>query len=191
MGKLLAAIRLGDVTSHHGVVIEGFPNHTDNGIPLAGLGHLVSCPLHPGLQRIAEGDASFTIEGVPLAVEGMRTTCGALLVASQNSFLVEVQNPVSIASSPGFAYEPAAAEWRRQGGQGWPADDTFHDEQAHLQSQTVEGLPYVIETSDGRHFSGRADASGRLPRVYTEAADDYRVYWGDEALARMNDEAPQ
>ncbi len=191
MGKLLAAIRLGDRTSHGGVVMEGFMDDTDDGVPLCGLGHIVSCPRHPGLQRIAEGEASFTIMGVPLALEGMLTTCGAVLIASSQSFIVEEQSRIGIASTPGFSQDNVSGSWQRQAVAGWPADDSLHDEQTRLSSPAVDGIPYYIETTDGRSFSGRADASGQLPRVFTAEAEDYRVYWGDEALARMESEASE
>ncbi|CAB3804686.1 hypothetical protein LMG28614_06057 [Paraburkholderia ultramafica] len=48
----------------------------------------------------------------------------------------------------------------------------------------TEGYPYFIETADGGTFSGRLDNDGHLPRLYTDAAADYHVYWGDDALAR-------
>lgn len=48
-----------------------------------------------------------------------------------------------------------------------------------------EDYPYFIETADGRTFSGRLENSGHLPRVYADMANDYHVYWGDDALARQ------
>ena len=35
-------------------------------------------------------------------------------------------------------------------------------------------------------FPGRADAHGLLPRIDTDGEDEYTVYWGDEALAKMD-----
>jgi hypothetical protein len=49
-----------------------------------------------------------------------------------------------------------------------------------------EGYPYFVETTDGRTFSGCLDANGHLPRIYTVDADEYHVYWGDEALAKLD-----
>lgn len=46
-------------------------------------------------------------------------------------------------------------------------------------------VPYFIETKDGRKFSGRATADGTLPRIETYDAEEYAVYWGDDALAKM------
>lgn len=48
-----------------------------------------------------------------------------------------------------------------------------------------DGYPYLIETTDGRIVFGRLASDGQLPRVHTDTADEYSVYWGDEALARQ------
>lgn len=63
---------------------------------------------------------------------------------------------------------------------------TAFDEQvrAAVRQGTAEGYPYFIETADGKTHSGRASGDGLLPRVETDSADDYTVYWGDEAQAR-------
>ena len=65
------------------------------------------------------------------------------------------------------------------------ATSMAHDERAHLISPSLEGVPYYIETADGRVFSGRIPANGQLPRVTTQGEQAYTVYWGDEALARQ------
>lgn len=75
-------IRKGDSTDHGGVVLEGFEHTNFNGRPLAGVGHKVSCPRCNGVFAIAEGNAAYNIGGIPVAVEGMKTTCGASLIAS-------------------------------------------------------------------------------------------------------------
>ncbi|NWC91043.1 MULTISPECIES: PAAR domain-containing protein [unclassified Pseudomonas] len=75
-------IRLGDSTSHGGVVLEAFSQADLNGKPIAGVGHKVSCPLCKGIFAIAEGSSTYTIDGTPVALEGMKTACGAALIAS-------------------------------------------------------------------------------------------------------------
>ncbi|KVC44323.1 PAAR domain-containing protein [Burkholderia diffusa] len=61
------------------------------------------------------------------------------------------------------------------------------DERVRATEEVTEGLPYYIETSDGRMHFGRLDASGRLPRIHTgDAASDYIVYWGDDALSMQS-----
>ncbi|WP_429501205.1 PAAR domain-containing protein (plasmid) [Robbsia andropogonis] len=59
------------------------------------------------------------------------------------------------------------------------------DEQVKATEYKAEGLPYYIETEDGRVSFGRLDASGILPRIYTgDEPGTYTVYWGDDALAK-------
>jgi uncharacterized protein (DUF2345 family) len=62
---------------------------------------------------------------------------------------------------------------------------TFDEQvRAAAPSVALDGYPYFIEIADGRTFGGRVDASGKLPRIVTDEADEYTVHWGDEALAR-------
>jgi len=75
-------IRLGDSTSHGGVVLEAFSQTNLNGKPIAGVGHKVSCPLCKGIFPIAEGSSTYTVGGTPIALHGMKTACGASLIAS-------------------------------------------------------------------------------------------------------------
>jgi hypothetical protein len=65
-----------------------------------------------------------------------------------------------------------------------PHEDPL-DEQTQLQAPHAEGMPYFVETMDGRTFSGRIGPDGLLPRIDTHGEDEYTVVWGDEALARM------
>ncbi|WP_282367977.1 PAAR domain-containing protein [Pseudomonas sp. PS02290] len=75
-------IRLGDLTTHGGVVLQAFPQTDLNGKPIAGVGHNVSCPLCKGIFPIAEGSSTYTVDGIPVALDGMKTACGAALIAS-------------------------------------------------------------------------------------------------------------
>lgn len=75
-------IRLGDLTTHGGVVLQAFPQTDLNGKPIAGVGHNVSCPLCKGIFPIAEGSSTYTVDGIPVALDRMKTACGAALIAS-------------------------------------------------------------------------------------------------------------
>ncbi|EHR3391387.1 PAAR domain-containing protein [Salmonella enterica] len=81
---LKSVILKGDKTSHGGTVQEGFLSLTYANIPVSGIGHLVSCPKCEGIYPIVEGTKSATLNGVQVAVEGMKTACGAILIASQH-----------------------------------------------------------------------------------------------------------
>jgi uncharacterized Zn-binding protein involved in type VI secretion len=81
-------IRLNDPTSHGGQVVATSAGHTRVlGKPLARKGDRCTCPL-PGHSNcvIAEGDESWTIDGIAVALEGHKTSCGATLIATLPQF---------------------------------------------------------------------------------------------------------
>jgi uncharacterized Zn-binding protein involved in type VI secretion len=81
-------IRVGDPTSHGGKVLaSSVPHSTVDGIAVAVVGDPCSCPKrgHSGC-TIAEGHPTHKIDGKAVAYEGHKTTCGATLQASGNSF---------------------------------------------------------------------------------------------------------
>lgn len=76
-------ILVGDMTSHAGTVLSGSSSHDVGGKPVARLGDEVSCPQH-GNNKIVEGEASYDVGG-PVALEGHRTECGAVLIGTCSS----------------------------------------------------------------------------------------------------------
>lgn len=76
-------IRVGDKTTHGGVVVTGSDTVKEDGIPIARKGDQVTCPsCPPYMFVIAEGLANCLDHGIPIAVEGHETTCGAKLMAT-------------------------------------------------------------------------------------------------------------
>ncbi|MDV5100165.1 PAAR domain-containing protein [Pseudomonas sp. LSJ-87] len=75
-------VRLGDTTDHGGIVMESIPHTNLNGTPMAGKGNMVFCPLCKGEFPIIEGSDTYRVNGVPVALDGMKTACGASLIAS-------------------------------------------------------------------------------------------------------------
>jgi uncharacterized Zn-binding protein involved in type VI secretion len=110
---LQPVIRLGDTTSHGGIVVEGFTNHIVLGIPVAGLGHAVKCPKCKGVYPIVECIKSYTVDGVGVAVHGMLPGCGSVLFASQNLFFLdrgEGESHIGVKKdSVLIAHEPSSA----------------------------------------------------------------------------------
>lgn len=81
-------IRLGDPTSHGGKVESvGADHFTVDGIPVACVGDICSCPIkgHDNC-TIAEGDPDHVIDGIAVAYDGHKTTCGATLIATVGNF---------------------------------------------------------------------------------------------------------
>jgi len=79
-----ALIRLGDLTSHGGSVIEASVKFTSDGIGIARMGDKATCPIKGhGTNPIVSGDPTFIVDGKPVAREGDKTACGATLIPSQ------------------------------------------------------------------------------------------------------------
>ena len=81
-------IRLGDPTSHGGKVMSvGATYFTVAGIAVARVGDKCSCPIkgHDNC-TIAEGDPHHVIDGIAVAYDGHKTTCGATLSATIGNF---------------------------------------------------------------------------------------------------------
>uniref|UniRef100_A0A1I9YVB5 Uncharacterized protein n=1 Tax=Paraburkholderia sprentiae WSM5005 TaxID=754502 RepID=A0A1I9YVB5_9BURK len=69
-----------------------------------------------------------------------------------------------------------------------PVQNLIFDEQVRAVAAraSLAGYPYYIETESGDVYSGRIDSHGFLPRITTDGAEHYVIYWGDEALARKD-----
>lgn len=73
--------RLGDSSSHGGVIITGAMRTVVNGQPAARMGDLHSCPLpFHGITPIVTGSPDTMTEGKPNARLGDVTGCGAVIV---------------------------------------------------------------------------------------------------------------
>lgn len=169
-------IRLGDPTTHGGVVVSAASDTVAWGKQVARMGDHITCPIpgHGGCV-IVEGDPTWTIDGRPVALEGHLTSCGAALISTLNK--VWSSSERNSAATAGTAGDIAAkGAHNRQD----------YDEQTQLIATPIKGVPYFIEVVGGRTYSGTIGDDGRLPRVVTHGEDEYTVYWGDDALAKMN-----
>ena len=81
-------IRLDDPTDHGGKVISVSAHQTNiMGKPIARIGDLCACPIPGhGVCPIVEGDSSWTIDGIAVALEGHKTACGATLISTLPEF---------------------------------------------------------------------------------------------------------
>lgn len=86
-----AIICIGDTASHGGRVLEGSETATVNGKAVAGVGHKVFCPKCKGVFMIQPTERRYPhrVHGRDTAVEGMRTTCGATVIASQSEAILD------------------------------------------------------------------------------------------------------
>ncbi len=156
---LKSVIRKGDTTTHGGTVLEGIDSFPVMGIPVACKGHMVLCPKCDNeVYPIIEGISSMPVHGSHPAVEGMKTACGAVLIASQSSFQL-VQTSGSMPTNPDF------------------------DERVKLtdsNGNVMANALYTIKDESGNKTFGESDSYGYTDRVYTEAAENYEIYLGHD-----------
>lgn len=82
-------IVIGDRTSHGGTVIEASGSSSSGGIKIARVGDKVTCPQKGhGTCPIVSGDPTVIVDGMPVARDGDKTACGAVLIASQGATTV-------------------------------------------------------------------------------------------------------
>ena len=74
------------VTTLKWIDYTGSPHSTHNGIPISRKGDKVVCKKCKKLTTILTGDPSFMVDGAPIARAGDVTSCGAKLIAVQQSF---------------------------------------------------------------------------------------------------------
>jgi uncharacterized Zn-binding protein involved in type VI secretion len=81
--SMRGVIRLNDPTSHGGKVVGAAPNSTVLGVAVARKGDPCVCPIKGHVRCvIAEGDPQVLIDGVPVAFDGHKTSCGASLMST-------------------------------------------------------------------------------------------------------------
>ena len=176
----LALVRHGDPTTTRGFVMAFSSTMRDDGKQIALSGDKATCGNCKGAYPIY-GTGEGISEGVRVAVvHGDKVLCpcgkNRVIAGSEAGCHLERESETSLASRANYSGAAAA-----------PSTSTFFDEQVRSVTGgwVLNGYPYFIETEDGRTFSGRTDSDGRLPRIATDASDQYTVYWGDGALAKQ------
>lgn len=161
-----AVICKDDPTSHGGKVLEGNEHATTGGRPIAQQGHMTHCPKCKGDFAIVEGLGFHTYAGLGTAVEGMKTACGAELIATTTKESMLVDDQPEGAGAPGMAGVAAAAA-------------THHGSfrAVDAQGQPVAGMPYRIELPDGSVVRGATGADGYTQRVSAGGAVTVRLHW--------------
>jgi uncharacterized Zn-binding protein involved in type VI secretion len=180
--EIIGWIRQGDKAACGGLVAEGDQFCISHGMPYAFEGARMACKKNC---VIAEGlQHSILTNGRAQVTHGMKTSAGCPLLSTLNE-RDGVANERGQAAPTSF-FLNADGVWAAVAPIA-PHEEPY-DEQARLHVPRAEGVPYYVETNDGRTFSGRVGADGLLPRIDTYGEDEYTVLWGDEALAKMSEE---
>lgn len=176
--KIIGWIRYGDKAACGGTVVEGVPTGTSQGVPYSFQGARMACRKNC---VIAEGYPLSTFDGRSQVLHGMVTSNGCPLQSTLNDI-----DGVGNDSGEAVAEQHFLnADGFRAGVKKPSSHQDTYDEQPNLVAPPIEGVPYFVETMDGRTFSGRTAADGLLPRIDTYGEDEYTVLWGDDALAKM------
>ena len=158
------------------------------GKPTAYFGHKVHCPKCKGDYPIVEGVLTTSFYGKGVALAGMKTSCGAVLIASQFTDTVEWSNGGSAASGVSTApatSSPTSVRPDRQRPSAESADngssDKRFDEQYALldeDDRPLADFPYTVKLQSGAFEPGITDAQGRTKRYVTDGANPIEVYLG-------------
>lgn len=178
-----AVICKGDPTSHGGVVVEGNVRATVQGREIAQKGHLTFCPKCKGNFPIVNGLPFRSIGGVGMAVEGMKTACGASLIATttQGFMMIEDQSEAgeSAAATAAAAGATAASEV-----QDAPTNLGSFRAVDECTGKPVPDVAYRIELPDGSVLRGVTDANGYTARVNGHDPATVKLYWETGAAGK-------
>lgn len=184
-----AAVRHGDPTTTRGTVLAYTSTIFDEDKQVAIRGDKATCGDCEGSFHIFATGDGMTDEGKPVVLDGDLVLCPC----KKNRVIVGPDPGIFIETDDGAARASAAG--KAAAGSGTSTDSSVplvYDEQVRATAPGAAhaGYPYLIETADGLRLPGRVDSSGFLPRISTDDADEYTIYWGDEALARADSLAP-
>lgn len=169
-------IRLGDPTAHGGVVVSAAGHFRMFGKPVARLGDKVACPVPGhGVCTIVEGDPHWSIDGIPVALEGHKTSCGASLISTLPNVTRAYEGMG--AASTGVGASAAAASAAATGLEPAPRADSDQAEgfdQHFLLTDEVTSEPlanrFYRMTWNGRTIKGYTNDAGLTERVAADAA---------------------
>ncbi len=152
-----AFIVVGDKTSHGGVVISGTNFSLTGGQPIARRGDQVHCPRCKKMTVIIEGDPTMIVDGEAVALEGHKTSCGAVLISSQQATTKEYGSSAATNTNSFTSFfSPYVAE----------EDDVrmkFNDKYQLLDEMTnqpMANVDYAIVRENGDVEHGTSDAYG-------------------------------
>ncbi len=155
---MAAYITVGATTTHGGTVITGSPHTTHNGIPVSRKGDKVICKKCNKLTTILTGDPSFIVDGSPIARAGDVTSCGAKLIAVQQSFCESDFEVLGVE-------QPAPLQFPKSDPESLFAainEDIYDDRFQLLDELTQQPLAHVSYRLDydGQSVEGQTDAEG-------------------------------
>ena len=162
---MAAYITVGATTTHGGTVICGSPHTTHNGIPISRKGDKVICKKCKKLTTILTGDSSFMVDSAPIARAGDVTSCGAKLIAVQQSFCESNFEVMGVEQAEVIRREAQKSFNEVMG-------DELYDEQFQLiddfTGKPLKNVPYVMLCDEKELLKRITDSNGftvRTPKM--------------------------
>jgi uncharacterized Zn-binding protein involved in type VI secretion len=163
-------IRLGDPTTHGGAVVGAAANYTMDGVPVARMGDMCTCPIrgHSGC-TIVEGDPAWLIGGLPVALEGHHTSCGAVLISTFGR--LERSHEESRAADGGL---PSAATQINASHRdtAMPLYDDRYVIHCAATGEALKQVEYAIRRADGSIEYGTTDEQGHTHLLSAVAQEE-------------------
>lgn len=173
-----ALITKGCHTDHGGIVLEADNTFLVEGIPVHVEGMRHYCPKCQVMATAQASGRGFLMVGTrTIIVAGDKATCGATFFPNQS--LVVRDNGISAGANSSSAVSNFLNTSSPQ----------VFDEQVAAEFSFAEGMPYLIETAEGKIFQGTIGADGKLPRIETKGHASYKLYLGEEALTKRGGDA--
>ena len=168
-------IRLGDPTDHGGSVVSAASSTSMFGKQVACVGDAVSCPRQGHTNCvIVEGDTGWTIGGKAVALEGHKTSCGAVLISTLGQVQRDYESSATASSgAPTGAIAGVAALAAT-------APMFFNDKFQLLDQVSQHPLAhhaYAIERENGELEHGVTDDEGYTHMLAdTAKAESVKIY---------------
>ncbi|WP_329956584.1 PAAR domain-containing protein [Collimonas humicola] len=142
---------------------------------MSGVGHMTHCPKCKGMFPIIEGAPTFTIFGRPTAVEGMKTACGASLIATQHIDTIDIGPGGSSGTSASSSNGATAATVATANDLSKIFDDKFVLRDSD--GQPLAEVAYAIERATGELEHGETDGNGHTHLLSSVvSAENINVY---------------
>ena len=158
-------------SSSDGTLLTGSPHTTHNGIPISRKGDKVICKKCKKVTTILTGDPSFIVDGAPIARGGDVTSCGAKLIASQQSFAESGFDVMGVEQAEVIRREAKEYFDKIMG------NDTYNDVIQlidELTKQPLKSLEYIIEHAQGS-ISGKTDENGNTEKIELSQAEQIKI----------------
>lgn len=167
-------------------MIEGSAADMCEGKETAFVGHKVVCPKCKGVFPIIEGMPTTTLYGKGVALEGMKTACGASLIATQFFTKVAYSSGGSSGASKASASSPTSSSSMSpvssanasNTNAASPPNDNNYDQHFVLIDPITQkpcaNQRYRI-THGGNIMHGRTDANGKTQLVTGDSAEQIKI----------------